>query len=241
MTEGRGVKMSNLFEVACIEMTRKFSGIRIVDGEYGNSFVPTSWVLTYEITPTEPSEEGIINKGEIAYEKIKFWMDYILDNVILSRQDNEVAINLSYTANNSVVLTPYYPSDSHMVQLLHAKFQSIAGNDLDIGLITLQNLDSNTRCKFSTYDDNYSLPEGDDYMENMYYDTPWWFRNTMDFADFTQEDIDNDPELAEFVHGEDPLVEFERELLKSYSEHSNREPKTAEIIKMPKKWSPKIV
>ena len=224
-------------EVSCIQIAVDFSGNRVS----GQMLMPTNWRLTFEMVPTEASEEGVVNRGEIAYEKLKFWIDYVLDGIIVASQDSELAGQLSYITENPVVMTPMAPSDSHLLQLLHAKFRAIVGDDLHIQLMTLTNMATGTVCKFNTDEQMYALPEGDDYMEDLHFDTPWWHRKTMDFADFTNEEVAMDKDIQEYISHEDPLVEFERELLRSYSEVTDRKPRSAEIIKMPKKWTPKIV
>lgn len=224
-------------EVSLIEMTTEFYGNRIVE----EIIQPQKWTLTYEFAPTEVSEEGKINRGEIAYEKLKFWIDYILDAPTFSIQSNELAIQSSYLFENPTVLTPYPPTNNHLLQLLHSKFSAIVGDDLYIGKMSLKSSDGNAVCYFNTDEDMYSLPEGDDYIENMYHDVPWWKRKTTDFSDFTVEEVESDEALKKYVEGEDPLLAFEREIIDSVAEATNRKPQTAEIIKVPKKWKPKIV
>jgi hypothetical protein len=224
-------------EISLLKMSTGFYGNRIND----TTISPTYWELTYEIIPTEVSVEGKINRGEIAYEKLKFWIDYILNDLTVSEHSNELAMQMSYMFENPTMLTPYSPTNNHLIQLLHSKFSAIVGDDLYIGKMTLSSSETDSVCVFNTDEGAYSLPEGDEYIVGMYHDKPWWQRKTMDFADFTKEEIDSDEALREFIENEDPLVTFERDIIESVAEATNRKPQTAEIIKVPKKWKPKIV
>ena len=224
-------------EVSLIQMNASFYGNKIEE----DVIVPMHWEITYECAPTEVSEPGKINRGEIAYEKLKFWIDYILNDISISVQSNELAIQMSYMFENPTMLTPYSPTNTHLIQLLHSKFSAIVGDDLYIGKMSLSSSETDSICFFNTDEDLYNLPEGDDYIEGMYHDRPWWKRKTMDFADFTKEEVESDDALREFIENEDPLVTFERDIIESVAEATNRKPHTAEIVKIPKKWKPKII
>jgi len=224
-------------EISCIEEKHIFSGMRV----NGTSIIPVTWTFTIEITPISHPEQGKINKSVIAYEKVKFWIENVLEDLIVAIQDSDIGVNLAYGTDNPTLLTPYVPTDNHLVHIIHAKLNAIGGEELYIGLTTLSSSETMHTCKFNTLTGNYNLPEGDNYIEDMYHDTPWWHRPSFDFADFTANEVEGDPELQAFLSAEDPIVEFEHSLIKAYDDHTDKKPEKAEIIKMPKKWSPKII
>jgi len=227
-----------LGEIACIKETYMFYGNRIINDRIS----PLSWTLTCEITPVASVDDNVLNKSVIAYEKIKFWLDNVLNDVTFAIQSSELGSTLCYLSENPTMLTPYMPTDNHILQLIHCKISAIAGKDLHIGLSTLDSVDSSSMCIYNTESYHYNLPTTDKTgVENMYHSKPWWRRGTFDFADYSKEEVAEHELLREYVENGDPMAIFETELISMYSDKKGKKTAKAEIIKMPKKWSPKIL
>lgn len=224
-------------EVSCVEETHRFSGTRVD----ANSLIPVNWTFTCEFIPTLAAEEGKVNKSVLTFEKVKFWIENVLCEVIVSIQDSDIGVYLAYNTDNPTILTPYATTDNHLLQLIHAKLTAIAGNELHIGLATLTNDEATTVCKYSTSINAHNLPSGDDYIEGMYHSEPWWRRPSFDFADYTANEVEGDEDLRAFLESEDPMNTFELNVMQMYNDNTDLKPDTAEIIKMPKKWKPKII
>jgi len=228
---------SEFGEIACIKETHKFYGNRII----GTTMGPLKWTLTVTMTPLVMPEVGEISKSVVAYEKCKFWMEHVLEDVLISSMDNELGANLCYYTDNTTMLTPYPPTDNHILQLLHSKLTVIAGPELHIGLMTLESSEANSVSVFRTETNSHNLPNMKEHEDSMYHSEPWWKRSTFDFSDYTKDEVENDEELKGYLDADCPLETFATELLRMYDQETDKSPETAEIIKMPKKWSPKIV
>ena len=168
-------------------------------------------------------------------------MENVLVDVLVAQLDNELGVNLCYFTENPTLLTPYAPSDNHLIQLIHSKLSVLAGEHLAISTMTLETTDSNSLCVFNTETLLYNLPGISDMEGDLYHSEPWWRRPSFQYSDYTKDEVKGDEELQEYLQSDDPLDIFEREFIEMYNEVTDKKPTEAQTIKMPKKWSPKIV
>lgn len=211
-----------------------FSGMRIL----GTHIYSVKWKLEFMLQTFNDGSPEQVNESVIGYHKIKFWLDSVLDDVIFTQFDDELGLNLTYSADNVSVHLPSIPVDSHIAQILHAKLNAICGDHCSIGEVSLSASDTTATHIFDTAG-KYTLP-GADYMDDNINSSPWWERPCFETADFTKTEVQEDEELSEYLACEDPLVLLEKKLRSEMSEpEQDAEPAT--IIKMTKKWTPKLV
>lgn len=211
-----------------------FSGMRVL----GSHIFSVKWKLEFMLHTFNDGSTAQINESVIGYHKIKFWLDSVLDDVIFTQFDDDLGINLTYSADNVSIQLPSVPVDSHIVQILHSKLNAICGEYCSIGEVSLSASDTTATHIFDTAG-KYTLP-GAEYLEDNANHTPWWTRSCYETADFTVSEIAQDEELRDYLDGNDPLVLLEQKLRSEMADQET-ETATATIIKMPKKWTPKLV
>jgi len=192
-----------------------FHGNRII----GRSLVPVTWNLTISLIGVEDSKLST-NENQtqitIAYQRLNFWLDSILDNVIVADRNDPVAEQLFVCQLDNVIMhVPSEPTDDILCQILHAKMSALAGSSLIIGKITLKANDTRSSYMFYPVEESdYELPEASDYVEGeSVYDLPWWHRNDMDVHDISIPEGVTKEELIEELSTAYIVDEFNKEMM----------------------------
>lgn len=219
-----------------------FTGIRIQEG----SLTPVDWTLKIDLVATGKkgkAREDIEYDAGIAYQKIYFWLDTNLPNIVAVDVSSENDLYIANIVTNIMMYCPDSPSDDLLIQLLHAKISSLAEPDLLVGEIHLKGSDTSLHYTYDSPDTGYMLPNStqDYYTEGTTKDKdPWWFRDDGFCFEFVRPKDNklSDEELFKDVI--DPMIEFS----KIMSEMSDmnigvvREP--ARIVEV-EKWKPRKV
>lgn len=218
----------------------KFSGIRIQDGY----LTPVDWDLSVNLVAMGKkgkTKEEIEHSAGVTYQKLYFWLDTNLHQIITVNVDNEDDLYLANLSSNITMYCPGNPSDDMIIRLLHSKLAILAGSELEVGEIQLRGSDTSLQYTFDCADD-YNLPEltKDYYTEGTTRDeTPWWKRHDGFCFEFVK------PDDTEISHDElfkdviDPLDEFNRVLAESDTQIGIvKEP--ARIVQV-EKWKPKTI
>lgn len=219
-----------------------FTGIRIQEG----SLTPVDWKLTIDLVATGKkgkSKEVIECDAGITYQKIYFWLDTNLPNIITVDVTNEDDLYIANLSTNIMMYCPDSPGDDLLIQLLHAKISSLASPDLIVGEIHLKGSDTSLQYTFDCADVGYLLPSSTSeyYTEGTTRDKmPWWFRDDGFCFEFVRPE---DNELSDeelFKDIADPMDEFYRIMTEVTDMHIGLVREPARIVQV-EKWKPKKV
>lgn len=219
-----------------MNIVHKFAGIRS-DGGYLQS---TNWELKLQLVGNALIENHM-ERNQMAFNKILFWLESTLNNVIVFDPSDENSSVIAGMSENIFLLTPELPSDDVLIRVLHSKLTAIANNEVVIGEMTLETEGMPVSYTFNNHD-GYDLPETvKDYIPDMVslFKEPWWDRNDGYSFEFLKKRGDK-RKIADIYNDIiDPLSEFE-ESVANYTELTMTPHTEAEIIK-PNKWNPKKV
>jgi len=168
--------------------------------------------IKYECRVNHLHKESTPRDILVAIQKIKFWLDNVMANGIITAIDDVFGINLLYSSNNPGLVTPSVPGNMSLVQIIHSKLNAIASPHCVVSYVTLSSAEETTEY---VYDENiqsqYSLPDKT-YLEDIYHDIPWWERNDFSSMDYTNEEVKQNEDLLESLSSNDALKEFESQL-----------------------------
>ena len=186
----------------------------------------------FQFGPTEAKTANDQNNEQtIAYNKIEFFVEYVLNKSIFVSQHNgfwhEIA---SLETSNNYVVLHQEPYDDLITKYLYYKMQAISFPAFM--MVDLSVWSSSTKLKFNFVGEEIcTLPSiADTIGELAYHTQPWYHRDDCDTRDYkptTKKDLDNPPENS---------VNFDIifELLSSSKN-------TGEIVDIQKKFKPTIV
>lgn len=221
----------------------EFTGIRIQD----SYLTPVDWKLTVNlIAPARrgKSKESQELKLSNIYQRLYFWLDTNLPNIIIADVCSENDLILSNLSANIMMYCPGATGDDLVIQLLHSKLTALAGKDLIVGEMQLKGSDATLQYTFDCVDNEYSLPSTtkDYYPDGIAKDKlPWWKRNDGFCFEFIrpEETELSDEELFSGIT--DPMDEFEKVMSEINSETIVQEQiEPAKIVKV-EKWTPRKV
>ena len=219
-----------------------FTGIRIQDG----SLTPVDWKLTVDLVAigkkSKPREEIEYEAG-ITYQKIYFWLDTNLPNIVVVDVSNEDDLYIANLSTNIMLYCPDSPNDDLLIQLLHAKISSLANSDLVVGEMHLKGSDTALQYTFDCSDAGYMLPATTEeyYTEGTTRDKePWWFRDDGFCFEFVRPDGNELPDEELFKDIMDPMDEFRRIMAEVSDMHIGLTREPARIVQV-EKWKPRTV
>ena len=218
-----------------------FTGIRIQE----TVMTPVDWTLSVTLVAGAKkgkAKEDIEYNATIAYQKIYFWLDTNLPNIVVVDVANEDDLYIANLSSNITMYCPDNPHDDVLVQLLHAKISTLTGDDLIVGEIKLKGSDINIEYTYDVSDDGYELP----FLTSEYYtegktrdSTPWWMRDDgfcFEFVDPEDETIPKDKVFEGII---DPMDEFRR-IIGEVDASMGITKEQARIIQV-EKWKPKKI
>lgn len=219
-----------------------FTGIRLHEGY----LAPVDWELTVDlIVPDKKNKEKdeLEQKAGITYQKLYFWLDTNLPNIIVVDVNKENDLYIANLSSNIMLYCPDAPSDDLIIQLLHSKLSTLSATELIIGEMKLKSSDSTLQYAFDAVGDEYLLPNktAEYYTEGIARDvTPWWARDDGFCFEFIRPaDIEiTDEELFKDIC--DPLSEFYRIMEESSEENIGIMKEPARIVQV-EKWKPRKV
>jgi hypothetical protein len=220
----------------------KFAGIRIQDG----FLTPVDWHL--EVSLIVPDQSGkskkdIEYKASITYQKLYFWLDANLPNIVVVNVENEEDLYIANRSSNIMFYCPGSVSDDMVIRLLHSKLSVLAAPEIVVADIKLKASDTSLQYNFDCENGDYKLPATtkDYYTEGLARDvTPWWNRNDGFCFEFIRpvneqgEETEGDKIFEDIT---DPLDEFRR-LMEEMDQHINLLKEPAKIVQV-ERWRPK--
>lgn len=161
-----------------MNMKYEFSGIRIVDTE----LTPVQWEISVVLAQSQKkrvSKDSIIQNTELAYQRLYFWLETNLSNVVVVSADNATGMAIASTVSNIMMVCPYEPYDELIAELLHHKFNILAKGNMVIGEITIKSNDTTSSFAFDCPDQEYTLPMTvEEYIPAIsLHKLPWWARD----------------------------------------------------------------
>jgi hypothetical protein len=154
---------------------------------------PTTLKFNMELIPMDELEPGEI---DMAFTKIHYWLENVINQSVIFSVDNQVAISMfvddaggNTRVGNVLVVTPGEPNDQHLAAIFQAKLQAIAGDCIAFGPVEVRS-DNQLGLKFTFVGDSSAvLPKMADWVgERSYFDLPWWDRGDGSTLDITPAD-----------------------------------------------------
>ena len=191
---------------------------------YEEQILPNTYHLTinFDIATDNGEEQNL------AFERIKYFVDRVLQDAIFSAIDDENNLFFMDNFKQKLVTFPIPPQDLAVVSALFAKFRSIVDGRLDI--ISLELSSSQGDNVRINYDEEFAedgkLLDSHDLIKAAE-KTPWWYRNDCGSADFFK--LDQESNQIMFVtdvtgwEGSD-LVWPEEDIKKSKKDASSWNP-----------------
>jgi len=195
-----------------------FAATRIYEEDEISQISPTTITLRISCSPIDDgvlTAEEMGTKAIIGFQRLKVWLEGILDYTILIDANSELLSVMQEKVGNHIMIVPGKPDDALLAALLHCKVAAITEGLLEIFTISLRATDTNDierlyRCP----DKQYPLPGIEYFDGDAAHDIPWWQRATIDVCDFDKTD---DEERIAFYNA-DPLAEIGREYLTNGTE-----------------------
>lgn len=218
----------------------EFSGIRIQD----QVLTPVDWKLTVDLVATVKkgnTREEAEYAGSIIYQKVYFWLEANLPNVVVLDVNNTDDLYIANLSSNMMMYCPGNPSDDMIAQLLHSKITALARSELIIGEVHLHGSDTSLKYTFDCNEGEYNLPEFavDYYNEGILRDElPWWSRDDGFCFEFSRPDTEDASDL--FKEIVDPMDEFHKAVSEAADIHIETFKEPAKILQVDK-WKPKTV
>lgn len=217
-------------------MQHEFAGICLESG----ALFPNRWKISVDMVAyikagTSDAEIAEASRlATLAYQKIQFWLNTSLDNIMLIDVTNQDDCLLAMHVENPGMFIPNATlTDDRLAQLLHAKMAALSEGHLVIGKISITSDQSALGYTFDPVDTGYTLPTTvSDYLTDTptLHTTPWWHRND----GFCMEiPVGEDGKIL--VEVEDPLIHFDALV----SEETADKPSAPARILHVEKWSPK--
>lgn len=219
-----------------------FSGIRLQDG----SLTPVDWQLRVDLVATgkkgKAKEETEYEAG-ITYQKVYFWLDTNLPNIITVDVSNPDDLYIANLTSNIMMFCPGNTGDELLIQLLHSKISALASPDLLVGEIHLKGSDSTLHYTFDCTNGDYALPINtkEYYTEGVAKDAqPWWLRSDGFCFEFIRPEGNVLPDEELFGNIVDPMVEFNNIMAEVNETHIGLVREPAKIVHVDK-WIPKKI
>jgi hypothetical protein len=195
-----------------------FAATRVYEEEGETHVSSTTITLSISCAPLDDgklSAEEVGTKAIIGFQRLKVWLEGILDYVILIDKDSDLLEVMQDQTANHTMVTPGKPDDALLSALLHCKATSITEGLLEIFTLSLKATDTNDiERRYRCPDQQYPLPGIEYFGKEAAHDIPWWYRPTIDVCDFEKSD---DEETIAF-YSADPLADIGRDYLTNDAE-----------------------
>lgn len=162
----------------------------------GRTFLPAKLTMEAEILLDEDADDSEV---EMAFLKIRHWLDNYVSRSIVFRRENEAARNMLIDdagmnrTGNFIMLTPGEPTDEHLGVLFQAKIGAIAAGTVGVGAMRVK-ADGPTGISVTfTGDAMEMLPSMQEWVGETpnFFETPWWSRSDTSMLDIVPaEDAD---------------------------------------------------
>lgn len=160
-----------------VDFKHSFTLVRVL----GNTIVPARMKMRAEVIPAEDAQEIDFN---ITFIKTKFWLDNVVAKSVAFSHENALGWSMMLDSEkkprftNTLMITPYEPTDDHLAVLLQAKMAAFSGGKLEFGCIRVE---AEGEGVVYTYVGDWTedLPTMDNWLASKpyYFDVPWWMRD----------------------------------------------------------------
>lgn len=224
-----------------MSMEYDFTGIRLLD----RNLIPVDWHLSVDLVAVGSKnlkKEELELQITTAYQKLYFWLDTNLPNVVVVNVQNEDDLYIANLSSNIMLYCPDEPYDDTIVELLHSKLTVLAADNLMVGEMRLKGSDMAAQYLYDCPAGDYGLPSTtiEYYNAGIPRDTiPWWARNDGFCFEFARPDdgISSDELFKDIV---DPLEEFTRSITEDTISDVGAAKEPARIVQV-EKWKPKKI
>lgn len=219
-----------------------FSGIRLMSG----NLIPVDWHLSIDLVAVDKKGKSIDEaeyQATVAYQKLFFWLDTNLPNIIMVDVTNEDDLYIANLASNIMMYCPAEPFDDTISQLLHSKLSTLADNNMVVGELRIRASDMSVRYTYDCPDTGYDLPmsTAEYYTEGTARDVdPWWARPdgfSFEFIRPAETEL-SDEELFRDIM--DPMDEFNKLIIDATDRYAGTSKEPARIVQV-ERWKPKKV
>jgi hypothetical protein len=220
-----------------------FSGIRILEG----ALVPVDWNISLDLVAIDKkgklSSEDPEYNATVAYQKIFFWLETNLPNIVVVDVTNNTDLYIANLSSNIMLYSPVPPYDDAIVQLLHSKLSVLVEGNLLIGEMRIKASDMAVQYTFDIGEAGYNLPTttAEYYVDGKARDElPWWMRDDGFSFEFIRPDNSELTTEELFKDVIDPLTEFYKIINEGDAVVLGAPKEPARIIQV-EKWTPKKV
>lgn len=163
--------------------------VRLVD----RTFMPAKLTVRAEIMFDEEASDVEI---ELAFSKIRYWLDNFVSRSIVFRRENEAARAMLIDdqgmnrTGNFIMLTPNEPTDEHLAVLFQAKMGAIANGVVGFGPLEIKS-DGPTGISVMFAGDALELlPSMEEWVGEgpNFFPSPWWTRADTSMLDILPPD-----------------------------------------------------
>jgi len=165
-----------------VKLNLTFKAIRVLD----NRLIPTTWKIHTEVIYDEEAQESVDFDVEVktTIGKINYWLDNLVSGSLIFSRDNDWPYMSFFdedgrcTAGNVVTITPEDPTDDHLAEIIHSKFNAFGGDHIQFGIVELESDDTTGLSFMFTGDGQMNLPFMEEWVgPHAYFDRPWWARD----------------------------------------------------------------
>lgn len=236
------MKINDMYVDSYMTLTVDFDGIRVL----GDTLQPTKWHLEVDVVAVDSGDgthEDLVRNGQQMFMKLSFWLENILNCIVVTDGSNEFGIDVATGSDNPMMYLHCEPTDDIMLQAIHHKLRLISEDKLYIGTTRLSSTDTSVSYTFNTEIDNeemYDLPKNSDYLPfKIAHSFPWWRRQDgYTFEFIIPEGLEEDEIKDAMDKLVDPLDLYDTMAEQETYDQEDQEP--AEIIEVDL-WKPKTV
>lgn len=186
-----------------VSFTHNIKAIRVV----GNRLIPVKMKLTTDVIYDDFNEDEEYHANcQIAFLKIRHWLDNCFTNSVIFNRENAWALHAflnekgAQSVQNRMVLTPGEPTDGLLAEIIQSKLNALGQGHIEFGSVELASDDTNGLTFIFVGDGQMNLPKMDEWIgERSFFSKPWWDRDdasTIDVIPDDEDDISVPPAFA---------------------------------------------
>lgn len=185
-----------------ISLRHEFQATRVI----GQRLSPTKIKVKVDISTLDDDTDDYAFRMESALEKMNYFTQKVLRDVVILYSENEWAMNSFLGDNgpetsNMVMLCPEEPTDALLCEILVCKFKALTQGAFEFHAIEIESTDGRGMSfTFVGGNPGESFPSHTDWLtERNYFSKPWWHRadaSTLDIVPEEEDDLNEPPMWA---------------------------------------------
>lgn len=185
-----------------ISLRHEFKATRVI----GQRLSPTTVKIKTDISTLADDTDDYGVRMEVALAKMTYFVENVLDNIIIISADNEWAMDCFLgdgvpATSNMVMLAPEEPTDALLCEALICKFKALTQGAFDFHSIEIESSDARGMSfLFVGGNPGESFPEDVEWLtDRSYFSKPWWNRadaSTLDIVPHEEDDLNEPPVWA---------------------------------------------